>query len=75
MRGPLEGFETTSSTAHTFKGVSQSIPLFAEAVESNGFMGDPTGASAEKGKLLYEKTINYLVDFVEAFKKLDADLD
>ncbi len=75
IRSPLEGFETTSPTAHTFKGVSQSISLFAEEVESNGFMGDPTGASAEKGKLLYEKTINYLVDFVEAFRKLDADLD
>jgi creatinine amidohydrolase/Fe(II)-dependent formamide hydrolase-like protein len=37
-------------------------------------MGDPTRASAEKGKILYDKLIEYLVDYLNAFKKLDPAL-
>jgi creatinine amidohydrolase/Fe(II)-dependent formamide hydrolase-like protein len=37
-------------------------------------MGDPTRASAERGKVLYEKAVDHLVGLVEAFKALDAGL-
>jgi creatinine amidohydrolase len=65
----FEGFETQSYSTHKFKGVNQNIYLYAEEVQPNGYMGDPTKASAEKGKQLYEKTIDYLVDFVECFSQ------
>jgi len=74
LRGPMEGFRTTSYGVHSFEGVPQNIYLFAEEVEPSGLMGDPTEASAEKGRLLYEKALNYLVEFVEAFRKLDPAL-
>lgn len=65
-----EGFKTNNYGSHNFNGLLQNIYLFAEEVEKEGFMGDPTRASAEKGKILYEKTIEYLVNFVEKYRKL-----
>jgi len=65
--------ETTSYSSHKYKGVDQNIFLFAEEVEDLGFMGDSTEASADKGKLLYEKTIDYLVDYISFFSKLKPD--
>jgi len=32
-------------------------------------MGDPTRGSAEKGRQLYEKTVEYLVGFVGKMRK------
>lgn len=74
LRQPMDGFETTSYGAHVFKGVPLSIPLFAEEVSKSGVMGDPTKASKEKGKRLYDKLIEYLVAFIEAFSKLNPSL-
>jgi creatinine amidohydrolase len=56
---------------HEFQGVTHNIFLPAEEVQSSGFMGDPTKATTEKGKFLYEKALNHLVDLVEAFKKVE----
>ena len=66
-----EGFKAKSYGTHEFNGVDHSIFLHAEEVEPSGFMGDPTRASAEKGKYLYEKAVDHLVELVEAFKKLE----
>jgi creatinine amidohydrolase len=74
LRQPMEGFQTKSYGTHSFKDLPQSTSLFAEEVETSGFMGDPTRASSEKGRILYEKLIEYLVDYVEAFRKLDPAL-
>jgi creatinine amidohydrolase/Fe(II)-dependent formamide hydrolase-like protein len=70
----MEGFQTKSYGTHSFRDLPQSTYLFAEEVETSGFMGDPTRASAEKGKILYDKLIEYLVDYLNAFKKLDPAL-
>ncbi|MGD2200546.1 MAG: creatininase family protein [Candidatus Bathyarchaeota archaeon] len=70
---PLEGFKTRSYGSHWFQGVPHSIYLFGEEVQPMGFMGDPTKASVEKGKILYERAMEHLVGFVEAFKKLDLE--
>jgi len=75
LRQAMEGFETKSYGVHEFEGVPQSVFLFAEEVEPSGFMRDPTKASAKKGKILYEKAVEYLVDLVEAFRSLDASLE
>lgn len=75
LRQPMEGLETKSYGVHWFEGVPQSVYLFAEEVEPSGFMGDPTRASAERGKILYENAVDHLVGLVEAFKGLDAGLE
>ncbi|MCW3991186.1 MAG: creatininase family protein [Candidatus Bathyarchaeota archaeon] len=74
LRQPMEGFETRSYGVHAFKGVPLNIPLFAEEVASSGVMGDPTRASREKGKRLYERLVEYLAEFVEAFSRLEPNL-
>jgi len=68
-----EGFEAKSYGNHEFQGIVHSIFLHAEEVQPSGFMGDPTRATAEKGKFLYEKAVDHLVDLVEAFRKVDPD--
>ena len=67
-----EGFTAKSNGVHEFQGIAHSIFLPAEEVQPSGFMGDPTRATAEKGKFLFEKAMNHLVDLVEAFKKVET---
>jgi creatinine amidohydrolase/Fe(II)-dependent formamide hydrolase-like protein len=66
----MENFKTLSYSNHEFKELTQNIYFFAEEVQLNGYMGDPTKASAIKGKNLYEEAIDYLVDFINSFKRL-----
>jgi creatinine amidohydrolase len=68
----MENFKTLSYSNHEFKELTQNIYLFAEEVQPNGYMGDPKKASAIKGRELYEETIDYLVDFVNAFSRLSS---
>jgi creatinine amidohydrolase len=65
-----EDLETGSYSSHKYKDIAQNIFLFAEEVEDLGYMGDSTKASAEKGKILYEKTIDYLADYINFFSQL-----
>lgn len=69
LNQPLEGLETRSYGTHVYEGHPQSVYYWAEEVEPSGFMGDPTRGSAEKGRQLYEKTVEYLVGFVEKMRK------
>jgi creatinine amidohydrolase len=66
-----EGFKAKSYGTHEFQGVDHSIFLHAEEVQPSGFMGDPTKATAEKGKFLYVKAVDHLVNLVEAYKKME----
>ncbi len=74
LRQPMEDFETRSYGVHAHDSVPHNIYLFAEEVESSGFMGDPTRASAEKGEQLYKAALDHLVGFIESFKRLDPAL-
>jgi len=69
----LEGFKSRSYDVHDFMGVPVNVYLFAEEVEPSGLMGDPTKASAKKGESLYLKAMDFIVDFVEAFRKLSPN--
>jgi creatinine amidohydrolase len=69
------GFIAKSYGTHEFQGIAHSIFLHAEEVQPSGFMGDPTRATAEKGKYLFEKTIEHLVDLVKAFMKAETGID
>jgi creatinine amidohydrolase len=44
-----------------------------EKISVDGTMGDPTKATAEKGKKMWEIMIGHLVAFVEAIKGMDLD--
>jgi creatinine amidohydrolase/Fe(II)-dependent formamide hydrolase-like protein len=46
---------------------------FTERISKNGVMGDPTKASAEKGRRMWEQMIAHLVEFIEDLKKLTLD--
>ncbi|KON31110.1 hypothetical protein AC482_02035 [miscellaneous Crenarchaeota group-15 archaeon DG-45] len=74
LRQPMEGLETSSYGVHAFKGIPLSIPLLVEEVAPSGVLGDPTKASREKGRRLYERLVEYLAEFAEAFSGLEQSL-
>ncbi|MFC1891831.1 creatininase family protein [Thermodesulfobacteriota bacterium] len=42
-------------------------------ISSNGVIGDPTKASVEKGKVIWEHMVRHLVEFVEDLKTMSLD--
>jgi creatinine amidohydrolase len=74
LNQPMEGFESTTYGTHWFKGIPLSIPLLAEEVTDSSAQSNPTVASKEKGKILYNRLIEYLIEFLDAFKKLEPSL-
>jgi creatinine amidohydrolase/Fe(II)-dependent formamide hydrolase-like protein len=46
---------------------------FTKKISDSGVMGDPTRASAEKGRKMWELMISHLVAFVEDLKQLTLD--
>jgi mycofactocin system creatininase family protein len=46
---------------------------FTKRISNNGVMGDPTKASAEKGRMMWKAMIRHLVAFVEDLKQLTLD--
>ncbi|NIO27675.1 MAG: creatininase family protein [Candidatus Latescibacteria bacterium] len=46
---------------------------FTKRISDSGVMGDPTRASAEKGKKMWDAMVKHLVAFVEDLKKLSLD--
>jgi creatinine amidohydrolase len=74
LKQPMEGFESTTYGTHWFKGIPLSIPLLAEEVTESSAQSDPTVASRERGEVLYNMLIEYLIEFLDAFKRLDPTL-
>jgi creatinine amidohydrolase len=71
IKNPLKGFETMSHDSHKLNSVTYNIPLFAEEITGNSATGNPTRASRDIGRVLYEKLIEHLTDFVIKIEKLD----
>ena len=46
---------------------------FTKKISESGVMGDPTRASAEKGRKMWDVMIQHLVTFVEDLKRLTLD--
>ncbi len=46
---------------------------YTERISANGVMGDPTKASAEKGRRIWDVSIEHLVAFVEDLKRMSLD--
>jgi creatinine amidohydrolase/Fe(II)-dependent formamide hydrolase-like protein len=42
-------------------------------ISSSGVLGDPTKASREKGRIIWEAVIQHLVEFVEDLKNMTLD--
>lgn len=70
LKQPLEGMKSVSYGVHEFEKLKVAIPLRTEEVAEDGVMGDPTKASNEWGEKLFNAVIDYLVDFVEHFKRM-----
>jgi creatinine amidohydrolase len=70
LKQPLEEMISESYSTHEFKKLKVTIPLYTEEVAENGVMGDPTKASKEWGEKLFNAVTEYLIDFVEHFKKM-----
>jgi creatinine amidohydrolase len=71
----MDGFVTKSYGTHVFKGISLNLPLHAEEVASTGIMADPTKASREKGEKYYNRLLEYLIEFMQTFKKINPSLE
>ena len=72
LEQPLKGMTTQSYAIHEFRKIKITIPLYPEEVSEQGVMADPTKASKERGEKLYKALIDYLVQFVENFRKIEA---
>ncbi len=48
------------------------IPLFVDEISELGIWGNPTTATKEKGNKLLKTTVDYLINFIEEFKKLET---
>ena len=67
-----ENLKTTGFCSVEFKGVNVDIIRNTPHVTDNGWIGPdhPNTATEEWGKEMLETTANYIVDFMEEFKKI-----
>ena len=72
LKQPLEGMITQSHAGHEFKKIRTTMPLYSEEVSELGLMADPTKASKERGEKLFKALIDYLVDFVQNFQRMNV---
>ncbi len=54
-------------------GGMTSVPFSVEEAMESGVLGDPTLASEQKGRILYKKIIDALINFIIEFKNWDID--
>lgn len=67
----FQGFKLKSLSEINFQGKAVGLYLDADEV-SEGNWGDPSQASPEKGRVLFEKVVEYVSAFVVEFKKFDV---
>ena len=67
-----DNLKTTGFRSVEYKGVTVEIPRKTPHVTDNGWIGPdhPSTATEEWGKEMLETTANYIVDFMEEFKKV-----
>ena len=78
MEKSIKGTRTEQNLLKSFsgyveyKGVTVEIPRKTTHVTDNGWIGPdhPSTATEEWGKEMLETTANYIVDFMEEFKKV-----
>lgn len=67
------GLKATGFTTVSFKGVQVNILRNTQHVTDNGWIGDdhPSTATIAWGEEMLQATADYIVDFIEEFKKVD----
>ena len=65
--------KATGFTSIEYKGVTVNIPRPTPSVTHNGWIGPdhPETATEEWGRKMLQTTADYIVDFMEEFKKVD----
>lgn len=65
--------KATGFTSIEYKGVTVNIPRLTPSVTHNGWIGPdhPETATEEWGRKMLQTTADYIVDFMEEFKKVD----
>ena len=65
--------KATGFTSIEYKGVTVNIPRLTPSVTHNGWIGPdhPETATEERGRKMLQTTADYIVDFMEEFKKVD----
>ena len=79
VAGPMklhDVYDTLKATGFTsieYKGVTVNIPRLTPSVTHNGWIGPdhPETATEEWGRKMLQTTADYIVDFMEEFKKVD----
>ena len=72
LHNVTDQIEATGFTSVKYKGVEINIPRTINTVTDNGWIGPdhPTTATEKWGKEMLQATSDYIVDFIEAFKKV-----
>lgn len=70
--GPTEELEQTGFSNVRYKGVEVSVPRIVRDITDSGWIGPdhPSTATEAWGKEMLQASADYIVDFIEAFKKI-----
>jgi creatinine amidohydrolase/Fe(II)-dependent formamide hydrolase-like protein len=68
----FRGFKMANPSAIDFKGSTVNLYLDMSAVAPTGGEGHPLRASSETGRVLLERVVDYICDFVDQFKDFDT---
>jgi len=70
-KGKFQGLQTLSPSEVSFGNSRVSVIMEIEEVSANSGWGDATKASAERGRVLFERMVDYVADFTRHFRTLD----
>ncbi len=70
----FRGFKMANPSAIDFEGSTVNLYLDMSAVAPSGGEGAPVEASAETGRVVLERVVNYICDFMVKFKAFDTRL-
>lgn len=73
-KNDFQGFEVITPTDIKFGASRVNVYLELEEVSETAGWSDPSEASEEKGRKLFEAMVDYTVEFVAAFKKMDTKI-
>jgi creatinine amidohydrolase len=66
---PTGSLKTLSASKVEYKGYPLGLYRYTEAVNELGASADPEGASAEKGKIIFERMVEYGVGAIDELRK------
>lgn len=71
-KSEFQGLEVLTPTEVRFGASKVNLYLELEEVSPTAGWSDPTGASAEKGAALFSAMVDYVAEFIPAFRDLDT---